>query len=228
MALYVVAGRLSATRIGARVRASTIGRIAIEGAHFVFYIGWPYLALLAGAFAPRDVGLQGAPAPELLLGWTPESWARAVGQAAALGGLALTAIAVWVWQIRRAGGFAPAALGVDYATGARAVRDGVYAEAHWSFYRALPMLALGATHWAALAGLALWVLELLLAGRHAESGTHRLRLSEAVLAGMSATFFALTGGNVWVAILLQIGVRLALNGLAFAGSRQNPPDEIIV
>ena len=194
----------------------------------MYYVGLPYLALLSGAFAPRDVGLQGAPAPDLVLGWPPNMWAHASGQAAALAAIFVTYVAVLSWQARRAGGHAASALAVDPGFGAGAIAHAVYAEAHWSFYRALPVVLLGAAHWAALAGLAVWMLEMLLAGSRTGTGTDRFRLSEGLFASLSATFFALTGGNVWIAILLQIGARLAVIGLTFSDSRREYSDELIV
>jgi len=227
-ALYAIAARLAVTRIGARTRASSFGRMVLEGARFVFYVGLPYLALLSGAYAPSDIGLRGSPATDLILGWTPEDWTRALGQAVALGGMTLIATAVLTWQLRRAGGYTPTALGVVYTPIARSIRDGVYAEAHWSFYRALPILLLGDARWAALGGLALVVIEALLAGRRAADGADRLPLGEALLLTLSATYFALTGGNVWLAIALQVGTRVAMTRLAHASRRATMQDEIIV
>ena len=228
IALFVIAARLSSTRIGSRVRASSVGRMATEGARFIFYVGLPYAALLTGAFVPRDVGLQGSPAPDLILEWTPEAWARAFGQAAALGGLTLAAIALLAWQVRRARGYGPLALGIDSAPIAFSIREAIYAEAHWSFYRALPMLLLADAHWTGLAGLALVTVEALLAGRRARTDTARIRLFDALLAGLSATYFTLTGGNVWVAIALQIGVRVVTTGLVYASHGAESPSEPIV
>jgi hypothetical protein len=235
MALFAIAARLAGSRPGVAIRASSIGRIALEGARFVFYVGLPYAALLTGAFAPSDVGLQGSPAPGLILGWTPEDWARAIGQATALAGLSLAVVAVLAWQARRAGGHIAPALGIEPASIAHAIREAVYAEVHWSFYRALPTLApLGEARWAALAGLGLITVEALLAGRYTATGRHRIRLFDALLAAMSATFFALTDGNVWAAIALQVGARLGLMLLANAGDNsaalrsEESPDDVIV
>lgn len=195
-------------------------------ARFVVYIGLPYAALLTGAFAPRDIGLQGSPAPELLLGWTPDQWTRAIGQAGLLGALALGTMALVAWQVHRAGGYASDALDIAPAPIAQSIRDAVFAEAHWSFYRALPMLILADAHWAALAALALVTVEALLAGWLAR-GTGHNRLFEVSLAASSATFFALTGGNVWVAIPLQITVRIIATGLAHARQDASSGTEVI-
>ncbi len=222
--LFILTARLTATPIGRRARATRAGRLVAEGARLAFYVGLPYAALLTGAFAPRDVGLQGSPSVDLILGWTPEAWARTTGPAAALGGFTLIAIAALTRQVRRAGGYAPSALGVDRAPIARSICEAAYAEAHWSFYRALPMALLADAHWAALAGLAFAASEALLAGQRAE----RVRPFEAFLAGMSATLFALTGGNVWVAVTLQIGVRTVATRLVYTGYDAESPNEIIV
>ena len=204
-----------------------MGRFALEGARFVFYLGLPYLALLSGAFAPRDAGLQGSPVSDLLLGWTPEAWARALGHAAALGAFTLVTLAALVWQIRRAQGYPPTALGVEHHSLAVSIREAVYAEAHWSFYRTWPMALLSDARWASLGGLALATFEALLAGQ-TDSGAGRLRLSDALLASLSATYFALSGGNMWLAMLVQLAVRAGLTGLAFAGRSAEARDDIIV
>ena len=222
--MFIIAARLSATPAGRRVRAARIGHVAAEGARLAFYVGLPYTALLSGAFSPRGVGLHGTLAPDLILGWTAETWARALGQAIALGGLTLAALAALVGQARRAGGDAPSALGVDHAPIARSIREAAYAEAHWSFYRALPMALQVGAHWAALTSLALAAAETLLAGQRVD----RLRPFEALLAGLSATFFALSGGNVWVALALHLGVRVTVTRMAYVGYDTESPDEIIV
>ena len=227
MALYAIAARIAASRSGAVMRASSARRMAIEVARFVFYVGLPYAALWTGTFAPRDVGLQGSPAPDLMLGWMPEDWVRAIGQAVGLGTLTLITVAALAWQVRRAGGYAASALGVDSAPAAQAIREGVLVEAHWSFYRALPMVLLGDARWAALAGLGFATGEAVLGGR-THTGAHYVSLFEALLAGLSATYFALTGGNVWLAIVLQIGMRAAVTQLANAGRHAESPNEIIV
>ena len=131
VALFVIAARLSTLRFGAMARASSVGRLALEGARFLFYIGLPYAALLTGVFAPRDVGLQGSPAPDLLLGWTPEAWTRALGHAAVLGAFTLIALAMLIGQVRRADGYPPTILGIDRQPLAIAIREAVYAETHW-------------------------------------------------------------------------------------------------
>lgn len=228
MALFAIGARLYATRIGAALRASSIGRMTVEGARFVYYLGLPYAALWSGAFAPRDLGLQGSPSPALILGWPPEAWTRAAGHAVALAAPALLAAGLLIWQVRRAGGRPAWALGARHQPIAYSIRDAVYAEVHWSFYRALPIVALADTHWAALAGMALTGLEAILAGRLVSSETGRARLFEMLLAGLSATYFALTGGNVWMAILAQIAVRAGVAGMIGEEREADAPREAIV
>ncbi len=242
--MHVVAARLVASRIGAALRASPPGPWLLEGAQFAFFLGVPYLALLTGAFAPSDVGLQGSPALDLLLGWTAEEWMRALGQAIALGLLTLLVVRLLTWQIRRAGGCAPAAMEIDPAgrgassdaSVAHSIRDGLYAEVHWSFYRALPMVLWGDAGRAALLGIALAAAEALLAGRRApfdsaalRSGcVSRISASSALLGMGSATFFALTGGNFWIASVLQVTMRVSLARIAPARQRAEPLEDVIV
>lgn len=241
VAVFVIAARLSAFRFGARLQSARLGRVAAQAGRLMYYVGLPYAALLAGAFAPRDVALQGSPAPDLILGWMPETWARALGTAVMLGAVTIAALATLAWQIRRAGSQPPAALNLDHRSLAASIREGAYAEIHWSFYRALPLVALAtgaavgtpsdSLRWAALAGLALITFEALLAGP-TEAGAQRIRLSDALLATLSAVYYVMSGGNLWVAVVLQIVVRAALTGIAFAGRQADrpatAPDELIV
>jgi hypothetical protein len=225
IALFAIGARLDSSRIGMRLRASSIGRTAVEVARFVYTLGLPYAALWTGAFSPRDAGLQGSPSPELILGWSPESWVRALGHAVVLAALTLITLAVLVAQVRRAGGQPRRALGIRARSIAHSIRDAVYAEIHWSFYRVLPMVVAQAAHWAALGGLALVTLEAALAGM---SSMGRIRLFEAVLAGLSATYFALTGGNLWIAIGVQIAVRAVMAALIRDEREATLPREFIV
>ena len=234
--MHVVATRLVVSRIGAALRASPPGQWLLQGAQFAYFLGMPYLALLTGAFAPSDAGLQGSPAPDLLLGWTAEEWMRALGQAIALGLLTLLAVRLLAWQIRHAGGCASAAMEIDPAgrgassdaSVAHSIRDGIYAEGHWSFYRALPMVMWGDAGRAALLGIALAAAEALLAGRRATSSVSRISASSSLLGMCSATFFALTGGNFWIASVLQVTMRISLARIAPARQRAEPLEDVIV
>ncbi|HET7090008.1 MAG TPA: hypothetical protein VFL17_15330 [Anaerolineae bacterium] len=226
--MYVVAARLVAPRIGAALRVSPPGQWLLEGAQFAYFLGVPYLALLTGAFAPSDVGLQGSPALDLLLGWAAEEWMRALGQAIALGLLTLLVVRLLTWQIRRAGGCGAAAMEIVDASAAHSIRDGIYAEVHWSFYRALPMVLWGDAGRAALLGIALAAAEALLAGRRTTSSVSRISASSALLGMGSATFFALTGGNFWIASVLQVTMRVSLARIAPAPERAEPLEDVIV
>jgi hypothetical protein len=44
----------------------------------------------------------------------------------------------------------------------------------------------------------------------------------------SATFFALTGGNFWIAIVLQVTMRVSLAKISSAGQRAEPLEDVIV
>lgn len=212
--LYVIVTRLAGTNVGQRLSASSIGRIAIEVARFVFFVGLPYAALLVGAFTARDVGLQGMPAPELIFGWPADEWTRALGQAALLSAITFVALVILSWQIRRAAARPAQALGIEDSSWLAILRDAIYAEAHWSFYRALPMVLIGDAHWAALGGLGLLTIEVAL-GRPPSLAP----VFEALLAGLSATFFAVTGGNFWIAIGLQCVIRLIVHAMAYGTLR---------
>lgn len=222
IAVFIIAARLSMTSAGLKLRATSIGRAAFEAARLVYYLGLPYAALLTGAFPAREVGLHGSPSLDGLLGWPPEAWVRALGSAVALAVSALIVVAILTRQIRRAGGHAASALNAPYVSAAQSIREAVYAEAHWSFYRALPALALNDVIWAALVALAIIVVEARLAG------PQRIRLFDALPAATSATFFALTGGNVWIAFVLQATLRIAMTALIYPADKPDPQREVIV
>jgi hypothetical protein len=134
--------------------------------------------------------------------------------------MTLSATAGLFWQIRRAAGQPAQALGIDASSWPGSLRDAVYAEAHWSFYRALPMVLIGDAHWAALGGLGLLAIQAVL-GRLPSSAPR----FEGLLAALSATFFAVTGGNFWIAFGLQCAMRLVVHAMAYNTHRSESVED---
>ncbi len=189
----------------------------------IFYLLIPYLALLRHVLSPVSIGLAGTEAelPWWNLGWASSDWAGALGWVIGLGGIAAVVLVAGWWNAHRA------MLAQDRAAQDRAAQDSVrgsfpaggmipapsifslvpdvvFAEAHWAFYRAVPLALVSDPYWATLAGGALVIVEWALdPGWHASirDGSQR----EAVLMqlgwlALSSTVFVMTH-NVWVALL---------------------------
>ena len=125
----------------------------------LYYIGVPAAALYWGhdAVVERHLGLSGGRPDKWL------DWAQDAGWAAALGVGAWVLLALGWWAYRRA---LATAGGERAVTGANSsawvfLREAVYHEAHWAFYRNAPILAVG-TYWGLWIGLALVALEAIL------------------------------------------------------------------
>ncbi|MFQ5811576.1 MAG: hypothetical protein ACE5I2_00045 [Anaerolineae bacterium] len=110
----------------------------LEAVRFLYYIGIPYAALLRGIVLPR------------LMGLTHLDWVKGIGLGAALGGGTFLLLAViWWWYVRaiaalplsareRRGG----SLGDDSTNGWILLREAIYLETHWAFYRSATILLL--------------------------------------------------------------------------------------
>lgn len=193
---------------------------------FAYYIGLPFAALVYGHNAVQAgvLGLQPFEWPHRDVGnasivaenWA--DWVRDIGWALALGTACWGALALAVWARRRALGQegthttspAPA------ASGWVLLREAIYQEVHWAFYRNLPIVALGSRYWGTWAGLALVALEATL------NPAWRTRLSDpdesvtgligVACAWMSSMLFLETA-NLWLAILTHFGVSLGMGML---------------
>lgn len=216
---------------------------------FVYYIGLPFAALLWGhdALVERLLGLQILPplwdsllsSDEKLALWT--RWVGGIGLALFWGLLIWGLLAViWLSTVDRnrlRQKFAPVAEGTEQAENTpsapakeralelsafMALREAIFHEAHWMFYRNGPVVALG-TYWGTWAGLGVAVLEAVLNPwwRTAlrEPTRRPLSLVRAAMAVNSAVFY-LRGGNLWLAILLHWGVTWGLAWLTTALVRQ--------
>jgi hypothetical protein len=95
------------------------------------------------------------------------------------------------------------------------VRESLYAEIHWAFYRAAPLLFMADLYWATLAGAALVVVEWSLdpywrAAQSVANGSRReVLLTQSAWLALSAAIFALAR-NVWPIIVLHTVLAWAL------------------
>jgi hypothetical protein len=89
--------------------------------------------------------------------------------------------------------------------------DAIYAEIHWAFYRAAPLILLGDVYSAVLFGVSLvgveWIVVLIRNGLSPSPEERQVWLRRGVLLALSAVLFALTK-NVWLAIGLHATLEL--------------------
>jgi hypothetical protein len=188
----------------------------------LYYVGIPFAALLWGhdAVIGRLLGLQRFEWPaELKTGSTPLAsnwidWAQDAGWAAVLGIGTWTLLLLGWWAYRRALVTTGEAIDIPYTqrSGWTALREAVYHEVHWAFYRNAPILTLG-TYWGASFGLALAALEAVLnpAWRTGLTKPQQVQqqLTRGALAVISTVLFLLTE-NLWLALILHWSVSWGL------------------
>jgi len=111
----------------------------LEAIRFLYYIGIPYAALLRGVVLPR------------LMGLTHLDWVKGIGLGTALGGGAFLLLAlIWGWYARAIAALPlparerrGASLGFAGSTdGWSPLREAIYLETHWAFYRSATVLLL--------------------------------------------------------------------------------------
>lgn len=190
----------------------------------LYYVGVPSAALMwRRAIVEQYLGLSGgteAIASEAAK-WT--HWACSLGWAAALGIGTWVLLAMGWWVYRRA------SLKIadrEQVSGADAsvwvlLREAIYHETHWAFYRNAPIVALcesgGDVYWGIWAGLAIVALEAILnpAWRKGLTDPRRVpaQLVRGSLAIVSSVLFWETP-NLWLAMALHLGVSWALVALA--------------
>jgi hypothetical protein len=191
----------------AHFRLTRGGRIVEPIARLIYFVGLPYAALLTKSLSPVDMGLAGNTGP--ILGWSSADWLRNLNAVLIVGALTLLPIGLAARQMARAG----RPLGVDERSAGAIIIDGAYAEIHWAFYRAAPLIIIGDVYWATLIGLALLGVEILVTiirnGLGSQPENRQSWIGQALLLAMSATLFILTR-NVWLIVALHIVVELAL------------------
>jgi len=189
-----------------QLRATSGGRFLEQFLRLVYFSGVPYAALLTGSIAASDMGLIGAGGS--LLGWSPAEWLHGVRTALLLGAIVLLPIGLASRQIARAG----QPLGVDDRSAGAVIVDAIYAEIHWAFYRAAPLILLSDVYAAVLFGVLLvgveWIVVLIRNGLSPSPEERQSWLRRAALLALSAALFALTQ-NVWLAIVTHSVVELA-------------------
>jgi hypothetical protein len=188
-----------------RLRANTGGRFLEQFLRLIYFIGVPYAALLSSSLAAIDLGLTGAGGS--LLGWSPAEWLRGLGTALTLGAIILLPIGLASRQIARAG----QPLGTDDRSAGAVFVEAIYAEIHWAFYRAAPLILLSDVYTAVIFGALLvgveWMIVLIRNGLSPSPEERQRWLRRLALLALSAALFVLTR-NVWLAISAHLAVEL--------------------
>lgn len=200
----LLAWMLSATRVWRPLR-----RFAVGPLRFAYFVGLPYAALLSGAVTLQALGIVG----------TAQAEHPGMAAAVALAGAVL--ITVWQYHLHRATRPLEPAAESPRPPGPSTRRwdwvfeliDAGYQEAHWAFYRGLPILLLQSVYAGAFVGLALILVEMLSdpATRYGlATPPHAERFALAgSLAVVSTVLFVLTGTS-WAGagahLLTLIGV----------------------
>lgn len=218
--------RSPSSALGAFIIRSTPRRFfpwLLESFRLLYYVGVPFAALLWGrdALIVHFLGIQsleipnGAEATFSSANWL--DWARDLEWAAALGLGSWLLLTLGLWAYRRAiPSAAPSA--IDPASPASllvSLREAVYHEIHWAFYRNAPIVAWG-PYLGMWIGLALIAAEATLnpfwweqisSPRHASR--QLLRGAMAVVSGLA---FLLTQ-NLWLMLALHWIISWSLNSL---------------
>jgi hypothetical protein len=208
----------------ARLHASLGGRLAVQLLRLLYFIGWPYAALLTGSLAPIDLGLTGAGGA--VLGWDVADWLRGLSLTLTVGLIVVLPIGLASGQMKRALREAP--LGADDRSVGVVLVDALYAEVHWAFYRTAPLILLENVYVAALIGMALvsmeWSVELIRNGLSPAPEERQRWLRRILLLAVSATLFVLTR-NLW--LLLGLHLALELIWKAWLGRLVHHPIETV-
>lgn len=199
----------------------------------LYYVGIPFAALLWGqdALVTRVFGLQPLALPSgegelygsaVALNW--RDWAGDIGWAVLLAALACGVMgAAWLTYRRVGGTHAIWPIKGSDSPPSLLLREAVYHEVHWAFYRNMPAVTLG-TYWGAWCGLGLVALEALLNPAWysdlANPAMAPERLMRSSMAVISTLLFLMTE-NLWLAILVHWLVSWAVLAVvrAFPGYR---------
>ncbi len=198
------------------------GRLFLQGVRLAYYVGLPYAALVRRALSLVVIGMRGPEMPEPVwwtLGWRVEEWTHALGQAAGMGLLVTILLALGWRNALRAAGHIFLERGLPILPWWVIVREVLFSEIHWAFYRAVPLLILDDAYWAIGVSATFPLLEWTFNPDwwvQVRGGPQReLVLMQGVWLATSTVCFFLTR-NVWSVLLMHLVVALALNGwLAF-------------
>jgi len=183
---------------------------------FLYYIGIPYAGLLRGVILPR------------LMGLTDPDWVKGIGLGAALGGGAFLLLALICWWYNRAITALPVptkreGLGHEPINGWGLLREAIYLQTHWAFYRSVVILLLDDHYIGTFLGFLLITLEWAMnpAWREALSQPWR-SVTPLIRWGMalSTAIIFLLIRNLWVLVPIHWASEMACHRLLAAGEQQ--------
>jgi hypothetical protein len=192
----------------------------LEAVRFLYYIGIPYAVLLRGVALPR------------LMGLTHLDWVKGIGLGTALaGGTFLILALIWWWYARDVAALPPPArerqgTSLEFAgsiNGWTLLREVIYLETHWAFYRSAVILFLDNYYAGVFLGFLLvtlewsinpaWRTDLSLPGR---SVSIFLRWCMAFV----MTIIFLFTRNLWLLVPIHWGIEVACRRLLAAFSQR--------
>lgn len=209
-----------------------------QGLRLLYYVGLPSAALFWGhdAVVGRFLGLKRLILPgststsisfSVSSNWS--AWAHDLGWSAILGSGALGLLLLTHVAYQRALNDAKSVSKRKRTKTWETIREALYHEIHWAFYRNAPIVALG-SYWGTWAGLVLVVVEAASnpAWRRAVRTPAQSwsRLSRAALSVVSCLLF-LRAQNLWLALLVHWGISWALRMVHTARSPA-PSDTVTV
>jgi hypothetical protein len=182
-----------------RLNESTWAPVVRDVTLFVFMVGIPFAALVTGV-ARLDLMALGTDiaSPDQLAGFTFANWMRAFGIGAFVAACAL--FVLWV-------GTRTSPAMVTTLTFLDDVKNAVYDEVHWTFYRVAPAMILGDTYAGAVIGSLLVMLEWLAVIRIAPQDGYipdRVELTLQLASLLVSAFLYLMIQNLVIMVLVHI------------------------
>ena len=179
------------------------GTLLRELGAFLVMVGIPFFALITGAVGMNVMAL-GADLtdPNALAGFTFVNWVRGVGTVFAV--IAVVLVTLWL-------GARSAPRGQSWGLGWLGVRDALYNEVHWTFYRAAPALFLADPYWGVVIGVALVLAEWFISpaaemSPNTAEGRQYLTLRLACL--FASSFLYLATYNLWLMIVADLVIQV--------------------
>jgi hypothetical protein len=222
MGLYIVGARVAwhyrqpgPSRLGHWVRTIKgwpYRHWPLEAVRFLYYIGIPYAGLLRGVILPR------------LMGLTDPDWVKGIGLGAALGGGAFLLLALICWWYARATASLPpptrrrlgANLGDESINGWGLLREAIYLQAHWAFYRSVVILLLNDHYTGTFLGFLLITLEWAMNPAWREDLNSPWRSAHPLLrwsTAFSTAIIFLFIRNLWLLMPIHWGIEVACQRL---------------
>ena len=185
----------------------------LQGLRFLYYIGIPYLALLRGAALPRLMGLSGL------------DWPKGVSLGVPLGGGAFLVLAlIWWWYARAIAGLPNPSADPDPAASWWVVlREVIYVESHWAFYRCLPILLLDDYYTGVFLGFLLvslewWISPAWRAALSLPEGAPNVLMSWSMAFAMAIVFLFVR--NLWLIVPIHWAIEMGCRRMLAIAYRQ--------